>query len=148
MECKNCGKELTGRQTMFCSRQCQSKYYQAQGYNTKYSQKKDYHGTLIKYFLIQKRGGKCERCGYNKNISALEFHHLDPNKKEFTLDSRNLERHSDEEILKEFDKCILLCANCHAEYHHPELEISNIDNIKTICKGIKYRKLHNLITLL
>lgn len=148
MECKNCGKELTGRQTMFCSRRCQSKYYQAQGYNTKYSQKKDYHGTLIKYFLIQKRGGKCEKCGYNKNISALEFHHLDPSKKEFTLDSRNLERHSDEEILKEFDKCVLLCANCHAEHHHPELEISNIDNIKTICKGIKYRKLHNLITLL
>lgn len=148
MECKNCGKELTGRQTMFCSRQCQSKYYQAQGYNTKYSQKKDYHGTLIKYFLIQKRGGKCEKCGYNKNISALEFHHLDPNKKEFTLDSRNLERHSDEEILKEFDKCVLLCANCHAEHHHPELETSNIDNIKTICKDIKYRKLHNLITLL
>ena len=148
MECKNCGKELTGRQTMFCSRQCQSKYYQAQGYNTKYSQKKDYHGTLIKHFLIQKRGGKCEKCGYNKNISALEFHHLDPNKKEFTLDSRNLERHSDEEILKEFDKCVLLCANCHAEHHHPELEISNIDSIKTLCKGIKYRKLHNLITLL
>lgn len=148
MECKNCGKELTGRQTMFCSKQCKNKYYQSQDYNTKYSQKKDYHGALIKYFLIQKRGGKCEKCGYDKNMSALEFHHLNPSEKEFTLDARNLERHSDEEILKEFDKCVLLCSNCHAEQHHPELEISNVDNLKKICQGIKYRKLHNLIEIL
>lgn len=147
MECKVCGKELTGRQKMFCSKQCKSKYYQSQGYNTKYSQKKDYHGSLIKYYLIQQRGGKCEKCGYDKNMSALEFHHLHPEEKEFTLDSRNLERHSDEEILKEFDKCILLCANCHAEFHHPELDMSNIDSLKEICKDIKYRKLHNLISV-
>ena len=147
MECKVCGKELTGRQKMFCSKQCKSKYYQSQGYNTKYSQKKDYHGSLIKYYLIQQRGGKCEKCGYDKNMSALEFHHLHPEEKEFTLDSRNLERHSDEEILKEFDKCILLCANCHAEFHHPELDMSNIDSLKETCKDIKYRKLHNLISV-
>lgn len=147
MECKVCGKELTGRQKMFCSKQCKSKYYQSQGYNTKYSQKKDYHGSLIKHYLIQQRGGKCEKCGYDKNMSALEFHHLHPEEKEFTLDSRNLERHSDEEILKEFDKCILLCANCHAEFHHPELDMSNIDSLKEACKDIKYRKLHNLISV-
>ena len=147
MECKVCGKELTGRQKMFCSKQCKSKYYQSQGYNTKYSQKKDYHGSLIKYYLIQQRGGKCEKCGYDKNMSALEFHHLHPEEKEFTKDSRNLERHSDEEILKEFDKCILLCANCHAEFHHPELDMSNIDSLKETCKDIKYRKLHNLISV-
>ena len=147
MECKNCGKELTGRQTMFCSKQCKNKYYQSQGYNTKYSQKKDYHGTLIKYYLIQKRGGKCEKCGYDKNIASLQFHHLDPNEKIFTLDARNLERHSDEDILKEFEKCVLLCANCHSEHHHPELEMDNIENLKEMCEGIKYRKLHNLIEL-
>ena len=71
MECKVCGKELTGRQKMFCSKQCKSKYYQSQGYNTKYSQKKDYHGSLIKYYLIQQRGGKCEKCGYDKNLSYV-----------------------------------------------------------------------------
>ena len=30
-----------------------------------------------------KRGGKCERCGYNANLSALEFHHKNPEEKEF-----------------------------------------------------------------
>lgn len=148
MKCKNCGKELTGRQTMFCSVDCKQKYYQQQGYHTKYSRKKDYHGTLIKYYLIQQRGGKCERCGYDKNLSALEFHHIDPNTKEFTLDARTLERHSDEEINTEFNKCILLCANCHSEQHHPDLNMSNINNIKEYCKGIKYRKLHKVIELL
>ena len=132
---------------MFCSKKCKNKYYQSQGYNTKYSQKKDYHGTLIKYYLIHKRGGKCEKCGYDKNIASLQFHHLDPNEKIFTLDARNLERHSDEDILKEFEKCILLCANCHSEQHHPELEMDNIENLKEMCEGIKYRKLHNLIEL-
>lgn len=147
MVCKNCGKELTGRQTMFCSKQCKNKYYQSQGYNTKYSQKKDYHGILIKNYLINQRGGKCEKCGYNKNIAALQFHHINPEEKKFTLDARNLERHSDEDILKEFEKCQLLCANCHSEQHHSELNFENIDKLKDLCKNIKYRKLHNKIQI-
>lgn len=27
--------------------------------------------------LVELKGGKCEICGYNKCIEALEFHHLD-----------------------------------------------------------------------
>lgn len=30
-----------------------------------------------------KRGGKCEHCGYNKNLAVLEFHHKNPEEKEF-----------------------------------------------------------------
>lgn len=142
MKCVNCGKELTGRQTKFCSRECQRRYLSKNGYNSKYSQKKDYHGVLLKNALIQRRGGKCECCGYDKNIAALEFHHKDPSQKKFTLCSRNLERFSDEEILEEFNKCLLLCSNCHAELHHPELDVSNISNLREQCKSIKYRKKH------
>jgi predicted Zn-ribbon and HTH transcriptional regulator len=40
--------------------------------------------------IIRLKGGKCERCGYDKNIAALEFHHLDPSIKSFQLDSRHL----------------------------------------------------------
>ena len=147
MNCKYCGNELTGRQKMFCSKECKQKFYQSQGYNTKYSQKKDYHGTMIKYYLIKQRGGKCEKCGYDSNISALQFHHIDPSTKEFTLDARTLERTSDEVILQEFNKCILLCSNCHSEHHHPELNISNISKLKEQCSNIKYRKLHTLINI-
>ena len=35
-------------------------------------------------------GGKCEICGYNKNVSALEFHHIDSVTKDFKLDARKL----------------------------------------------------------
>lgn len=143
MECLNCKKELSGKQTKFCCPECKRAYYsKTKAYNTKYSQKKDYHGIVLKYALIQKRGGACECCGYNKSISALEFHHIDPSTKKFTLDARTLERTSDEEILKEFSKCKVLCANCHSELHHPGLKMDNINNIKKECKNIKYRKLH------
>jgi hypothetical protein len=47
-------------------------------------------------------------------MAALEFHHLDPGQKEFALSVRGLTR-SLEEVRREAAKCIVLCANCHAE---------------------------------
>ena len=38
-----------------------------------------------KKWAVEAFGGKCGICGYNKCIEALEFHHLDPSQKEFTL---------------------------------------------------------------
>lgn len=43
----------------------------------------------------------------------MEFHHLDPSKKEFTLSKRGAR--SLERLRAEVDKCVLLCSNCHAE---------------------------------
>jgi len=65
--------------------------------------------------LIAYKGGKCEICGYDKNChSAYHFHHLDSTVKDFSVSNRN---RSLEKLKKEADKCILLCANCHAEEH-------------------------------
>lgn len=69
----------------------------------------------IKKALIEYKGGKCERCGYNKCMRALEFHHLNPSEKDFGI-SKNLCK-SIEKQKAEVDKCILLCSNCHAEVH-------------------------------
>jgi hypothetical protein len=76
-----------------------------------------------KYFLISLRGGKCSKCGYNKNLSAFDFHHIDPNTKKMKLDQRSLSNSSMKLIMEEFEKCEVLCANCHREHHSPELEI-------------------------
>lgn len=59
-------------------------------------------------------GGKCIRCGYSESPYALEFHHLDPSKKDFNIGKRitKIER-----MKEELDKCILLCANCHRIEH-------------------------------
>jgi hypothetical protein len=63
--------------------------------------------------VIADAGGRCVICGYGSSPAALQFHHLDPGTKEFTLrngDTRSLER-----MRAEAAKCVLLCANCHAE---------------------------------
>ncbi len=62
------------------------------------------------------KGGCCQVCGYEKYIGALNFHHINPAEKEFGLSADGLTR-SWERVRKEADKCILLCANCHAEVH-------------------------------
>jgi len=62
---------------------------------------------------IEYKGGKCCICGYNKYYGALDFHHLDPKKKEYLFDrSNSLERQK-----KELDKTVLVCSNCHREVH-------------------------------
>ena len=150
MQCLNCGKELTGRQTKFCCKKCKMEYYKKEkgiSYNSEYSQKKDAHGYYLKYKLILARGGKCENCGYDKNISALQFHHINPSEKSFTLDARTIERKSDEEVIEEFNKCKLLCANCHAELHYPELIMDNYRKFKELSEGIKRRREHDLKSL-
>ena len=58
----------------------------------------------------------CVFCGYKKHQSGLCFHHKDPTKKEFTI-SQFKRKKPETSILKEIDKCLILCLNCHAEEH-------------------------------
>jgi len=71
---------------------------------------------------IEYKGGKCISCGYNKCNEALDFHHIDESKKEFGLSEKGMTR-SWERTMKELDKCILVCANCHRELHHGKLQL-------------------------
>lgn len=67
-----------------------------------------------KELLVEYKGGKCEFCGYDKCLEALEFHHIDETTKEFAVSgsTKSLEKQK-----KEADKCYMLCANCHRELH-------------------------------
>ena len=69
-------------------------------------------------------GGKCKKCGYNKNYAALEFHHLNQNEKEF--DWSRLKLRSWDSIVKELKKCMLVCSNCHRELHNPQQEYETL----------------------
>lgn len=71
--------------------------------------------------LIRYKGGRCSMCGYDKNAAALTFHHTGKAKKEFDLGVKNCNRFGLARLKKEADKCVLLCANCHAEIHNPDL---------------------------
>lgn len=65
---------------------------------------------------VEYKGGCCVKCGYNKYQGALEFHHLDPKEKDFSI-SRVKSYSFSNAIKIELDKCVLVCSNCHKEIH-------------------------------
>lgn len=102
--CEACGEtqpdNFYGKQKI-CCKKCHSKAC--------YERQKE-----TRRIAIEHKGGKCEHCGYDRYRGALQFHHLDPTKK----DPKEFKRQKNiAAFLAEVDKCILLCANCHAEEH-------------------------------
>ena len=85
----------------------------------------------IKALLAAEAGGRCLLCGYDRSVAALQFHHVDPSTKSFGIGLRGATR-SLERARLEAAKCVLLCANCHAEVevgaarlpHSPQLPIT------------------------
>lgn len=89
-------------------------------------------------------GDKCCICGYNKCQSALELHHLKPEEEDFTI-GQTLNKDL-EIILKELQKCILVCANCHREIHSGLIEsLNNTSFIQSRANEILTQK-NKLIT--
>ena len=70
----------------------------------------------LKELSVEYKGGKCEVCGYDRCLKALEFHHLDPNEKDFGIIKVGYSL-GWEKVKQELDKCIMVCANCHREIH-------------------------------
>jgi predicted HNH restriction endonuclease len=75
----------------------------------------------LKIRAIEYKGGCCQivGCGYKKSYAALQFHHPDPNEKDFQISGRNI---TWEKIKPELDKTMLICANCHLELHEKEAQ--------------------------
>ena len=65
-------------------------------------------------------------CGYDRSIAALQFHHLDRATKQFTIGNLGITR-SLERMRAEARKCVLLCANCHAEVESGRTILSAAD---------------------
>jgi transposase len=81
--------------------------------------------------LVDAAGGHCLLCGYDRHPGALHFHHLDPTQKRYTL-SRAGHTRSFAEALEEAKKCVLLCANCHAEV---EAGVANVPELEALDGG-------------
>lgn len=123
LECIVCDNKLTGLQTKFCSNSC--KHRSTNNKHNNY-QKQQARGKKRKLRALEKFGGKCQICGYSKNIAALTFHHLNPNDKSISLDMRSFSNNSLKKLEKEINKCILLCMNCHTEIHNQSY--TNLDS--------------------
>jgi hypothetical protein len=65
---------------------------------------------------VEYKGGKCERCGYDKCYAAFDFHHKDPLQKDPNWP--NMGNWPLKSIKHELDKCMLVCATCHREIHY------------------------------
>lgn len=102
----------------------------------------------LKERAVYVMGDKCVCCGYNKCITALEFHHLNPLEKDFTFgQNTNI---SWDKICAELPKCILVCANCHREIHNGQREAPTIstfiqqraDEINDLMYKLKHHQIH------
>jgi lambda repressor-like predicted transcriptional regulator len=68
----------------------------------------------VKRLLVKEAGGACTVCGYERSVAALHFRHADPAAKAFAVSRHGVTR-SLTAARAEATKCVLLCANCHAE---------------------------------
>ena len=111
--CTKCGRELPVDQFNWRSK--------AKG--TRRADCKDCHNGYMKEKYREKKleiqdlkqGLKCAKCGYDRCGAALDFHHINPEEKEFTIGKHRSK--SKENLLKEISKCVCLCANCHRKIH-------------------------------
>ncbi len=61
-----------------------------------------------------RRTHPCVCCGESDSI-CLDFHHLDPNQKDFQIST--IGGRSWTLVKEEIDKCVVVCKNCHAKIH-------------------------------
>ena len=96
----------------------------------------------LKERCVYVMGGVCQLCGYHKTVSALEFHHIDPEQKDFAIGHNT--NVSWGKARNEIKKCALLCANCHREVHSGEFDFqlySPFDEEKAREIDLIYQKL-------
>jgi hypothetical protein len=120
LKCRVCNSSLVNMQKVYCSNNCKVKgHYINSKNNTNSVYSQESRGIERKKHFMNILGGKCNSCGYNKNITALEFHHVDPTTKKLQLNMRTFSNNSMNVLIEEVYKCELLCANCHREHHNP-----------------------------
>lgn len=72
------------------------------------------------HMLKTEFGGKCRACKFKKSFFALDFHHVDPSNKSFSISKQRGKPY--EALREEAKKCVLVCKNCHAMIHQKTLD--------------------------
>ncbi len=78
--------------------------------NRKHRQKR------IAAFAALKASLSCNDCG-EADPACLDFHHVDPSKKEGMISVLFVQGYALGRVKKELEKCVVLCANCHRKVH-------------------------------
>jgi hypothetical protein len=99
-------------------RECQKKYRKGHYLNNKkkYIDKaKVFTQSIIEWFIEYKKTLKCKECG-DSRYWVLDFHHRDPKEKDIEV-STLIRKGNKNKIIKEVEKCDVLCSNCHRDLH-------------------------------
>lgn len=98
-----------------CQKEYRKKHYEKN--KQKYIDKAAaYRKETVKWFRKYKKTLECRICGEDR-WWVLDFHHRDASTKEGTV-SEIVRSSSKKAILKEINKCDVLCANCHRDLHY------------------------------
>ena len=98
------------------ARQYNKQWYQ----KNKKSQKqkvRDREQIILEWFREYKSSLQCSQCDED-HVACLEFHHVDPSKKENAICTMIRNGWSKKKVEKEIGKCIILCCNCHKKLHY------------------------------
>ena len=121
--CENCGEEFTKKRSdhRFCSKICKDTAYRSslsEEIKEENNRRRAEKRLAFKIKAVELFGGKCQMpdCGYNTCMAALQFHHVDKGSKEFRI-SAYAQDMDFEDVLPELRKCVMVCANHHAEIH-------------------------------
>lgn len=130
--CTKCKKELpvscfNWRSKSSGTRRSECKYCHSEFMKINYEKKKQIVSDL-------KRGTCCQKCGDARSY-VLDYHHLDPSIKELTVARMTSNTYSLKKTLEEIKKCIVLCSNCHREFHHLEKQ-QNITIQEYLCSDV------------
>lgn len=105
-----CGRFLVMSKRKYCSKKCYNRFSERNSYE---SQKK--RAMKMKATLIANLGGKCCKCGYDKGIHSLTFERKDGSEMLYPITITNLSNKSKISLVRETNKCNLICLNCQAE---------------------------------
>jgi transposase len=86
----------------------------------------------VKELLLAEAGGVCCVCGYSRNARALHFHHLDPSLKRIEINARGAGV-AIGRLRDEARKCVVLCANCHAEVEAGLVSLASDGSVSVEC---------------
>ena len=103
ISCMRCGGPLSGRQVKYCSRRCQKKVQEAARRNAR------------REFIRKAKSVPCADCGIEYPPPVMEFDHVRGTKRGQLSD---MYRVSVPRILREMEKCDVVCANCHRMRTH------------------------------
>ena len=112
---KNKSKNLKHSVCSECYKKVRKKSYDAnsQYYKDKSKKRRKEHASQYEEY---KKSLSCKVCGESETV-CLDFHHLYANEKDFNIAARKHSTTKFEKIVREIEKCVVLCANCHRKVH-------------------------------